>query len=96
MLIEKLKATQGGFAAFLLDGKAEVPVVHEQAQINALIEHQSHLAVEVHIAEYAVFFVYRVGVAREGHNWAEAFKALNELRPLGLEANRAFAAGSGH
>ena len=96
MLIEKLKAAQGGFATFLLDGKAKTPVVHEQAQINAFVEDQSHLAVEVDIAEYAVFFVYRVGVAREGHDETEAFEALDELRPLGLEANCAFAAGSSH
>ena len=71
-------------------------MVHEQAQINALIEDQAHLAVEVDIAEYTVFFVDGVGVAREGHDRAEAFEALDELRPLGLEANCAFAAGSGH
>ena len=57
---------QGGFAAFLLDGKAEAPVVHEQAQINAFVEDQSHLAVEVDIAERTVFFVDGMGVAREG------------------------------
>ena len=61
-----------------------------------LIEDQPHPAAKVNVAENSVLLVHSVLVAREGHDRAESLKAVDELLPLGLQANRPFPAGSRH
>ena len=94
--VEELETAQGGSPRFPLHGKAEVPVVHEQAQVDALVEDQSHPALKMHVAKDTVLLVHGVLVASEGHDRAESFETADELRPLGMQADRPFPAGSRH
>ena len=81
-----------------LDGEPEVPVVHEQAQVDVVVQHEAHVVGlgELDVPIDARLFVDGGVVARERHHRAERFELAEERVPSAVEARDVLAAPGGH
>ncbi len=94
--IKEVEAAAGTFVRGVRDSKAEVPVAHEQAQIDIRPGDLAEAVEEGNlIGKGSVSFVHGGFVAAEAHDFTEARKGLDEFGPGAFQTDDGIAAAGG-